>query len=132
MLGLASSGVCELDNPPATTAHPQTPLYPVISLLCSMILAGAFQLRRLICVICPVSFVSSAPSQPLVHKPPNCGEERETKVALMLCKHCSATAKTLLCGMSIVLVTDLKHTTIPAATKKINSLPSRPEQIFTA
>ena len=56
------------------------------------------------------------------------GPESEKEKALMLCKHCSAIAKTL-CFTSTGLVTSLEHSTIQAATEKINSIPAKPSAI---
>lgn len=52
------------------------------------------------------------------------GVEWEPEKVLMLCKHWSAVAKVLLCCQHC-FITNTKHCTIWAATKKINFIPAR-------
>lgn len=49
--------------------------------------------------------------------------EWDTEKALMLCRHCSARAKTFVCYQHCF--GHKEHSTMPAATKKINSIPVR-------
>lgn len=54
------------------------------------------------------------------------GKSGEKEKNWMFCKHYSAIAKTLVCYQHCFSYKNLKHSTIWTATKKINSVPTRP------
>lgn len=72
-----------------------------------------------------VSCPGSAPSHALVHRQPTW----ETENALKLCKHCSATAKPLLCYQT-VSATNPKHSIMQPAMKDADSIPARHSTIY--
>lgn len=73
-----------------------------------------------------VNSPSCVPPQPLGHPIllTGAGDRARSREGLDTVQHCSAIGETWVCYQH--LVTALKHSTIPAATTKVNSIPTRP------